>query len=87
VHIGDNDHVRLEGETNLIGDTTTERQLFPEPARGVLKAIIGKTVESVRVEKGEGFALSLEGGLMLRTAAIEGYETVMVSAESQTLVL
>lgn len=87
VHIGDNDHIRFEGETNLIGGVIANRQLFPEPTGGVLKAIIGKTVESARAEKSEGFALSLEGGLTLRTPAIEGYESVLVSAQGQTLII
>lgn len=82
IHFGVDDHCRIEGEAVIVSNKGGEVALFPEPALGALPMVLGKKIESVRID--ENFNILLENGHIVRATLSRGYESVTLKIDGQS---
>lgn len=82
IHIGDNDHCRIESEAVIVRSDGEERTVFPEPAQGALSSILGAKVEGISID--ETIRISLDNGFIIKATLTTGYETIMLTVDGQS---
>ena len=82
IHIGDNDHCRIESGAMIVNKDGHRRTLFPERSQGVLASILGANVRSLTIDK--AFSVTLDNGVTITAPLNEGYESVMLSVGGQS---
>jgi len=82
IHIGDNDHCRIESGATIVDRDGNQRALFPEPSQGALASILGANVRSITIDK--AFSASLDNGSIITAPLQEGYESIMLSVGGQS---
>ena len=82
IHFGDEVRCRIETEAVIVCENGSEICLFPDPAKGALPLIVGKTVKSVSID--ERVRILFDEGSLIQAALNVGYESVTLDIEDQT---
>lgn len=83
IHIGGNDHFRIESDTVIVGPDGSERIIFPEPELGTLSSILGSKIKSAKFSN--FFRLFLDNDSIIKVSINDGYESLMISIDGKSV--